>query len=1142
MIRRVLKSSIAAATLIAALSSGGTAWGDAVTVRGSDQGDFIRLVFDWPAPVAFSAAVEGDLLSVTFGRQIEASYDGALQSLGRHMTGAETGGGGRAALFRLRGRYDAIAFDQGASVVVDLIPLETPLVAAPSRGATPPADATTQETPFRPIIEVRSGEHKDFSRLVFDWPEPVRYTLQSNGRQATIRFESPADADLGAMRSRPPKNLQAIAARGDDQGLTVTLTLPEGGRVKHYRSDGKVVVDVMRALQSPEPPKVAEVSVAPAAPVANPRPEAPKAAAPVKLDPPKDAGGGPPPPVAQPTAPVSQPTPLETAKPEVSATQQGKPTPLTPNSEASGAKAPQQVSSAPPVQGNTEASSPPPAADVQFSLSFKWEEPVAAAVFRRAGYLWLVFDKHTTPDTEALRLASQGGLESIEQVPSDRSTALRMKLPEDINPIPRRNGLEWNFDFAKQPLSPEVAIETMAQSSAVSGDRLFLPVPEAGFAVPVRDPSVGDNLVVVPVIPLRHGVAANRQYPEFEVLPSAQGVVLRPRIDDLRVRPFRQGVELTSASNLKVTSLNPNLEAAAQVAAAQTLRRVFDLDAWSLGSLDDFTENKQRLQYDVSMTTEKARTDARMALARFFLAYGLGPEALAVLSQTVKDDKDIAKEAKFLSLRGASNFMMHRYDEAATDFSDQSLQRIDEAALWLAATQAAQGDAENSAPILRRTGSLIRSYPRPLKSRVGIEIVSAALSIGDLQQAEHYLEMLRVQEPSAHEKAQLDFLEGRIAEIAGDFDTAVAKWEEAMAGPHRPVRAKAAFAREELLRKLEKINKREAIEELEKLRFAWRGDSFEFNLLRTLGNLYFEENDFRSGLRALRQAATYFRKDPAAPEVTQTMSKVFNDLYLEGKADAMPPVTAIALFDEFKELTPAGEEGDRMIRHLADRLIDVDLLDRAAELLQNQVEFRLKGVERARVGAKLALIKMFDKKIEQGIKSLDDTEASGLPDDLATIRRHLRARALIALERNDDALAVLKGDESLDANKLRVSMYWQAKEWGKAAESLRQIVRDGGARAGKPLEDKQARSILDLAVALTLAGNERGMERVRRDFEAGMEQSDYKDAFRLISSETSRGLIDYRTLESRVSEAETFTNFLADYKAKLKAGQIDALK
>ena len=63
----------------------------------------------------------------------------------------------------------------------------------------------------------------------------------------------------------------------------------------------------------------------------------------------------------------------------------------------------------------------------------------------------------------------------------------------------------------------------------------------------------------------------------------------------------------------------------------------------------------------------------------------------------------------------------------------------------------------------------------------------------------------------------------------------------------------------------------------------------------------------------------------------------------------VPAVDALGLFYDFRELTPPGRRGDEMIRRLSDRLVSVDLLDQAADLLQHQVDHRLQGAARAQV-------------------------------------------------------------------------------------------------------------------------------------------------------------------------------------------------
>ena len=76
----------------------------------------------------------------------------------------------------------------------------------------------------------------------------------------------------------------------------------------------------------------------------------------------------------------------------------------------------------------------------------------------------------------------------------------------------------------------------------------------------------------------------------------------------------------------------------------------------------------------------------------------------------------------------------------------------------------------------------------------------------------------------------------------------------------------------------------------------------------------------------------------------------------------MPAIDALSLFYDFRDLTPVGRRGDEMIRKLADRLVSVDLLDQAAELLQHQVDNRLQGAARAQVAVRLAVIYLMARK------------------------------------------------------------------------------------------------------------------------------------------------------------------------------------
>ncbi len=238
-----------------------------------------------------------------------------------------------------------------------------------------------------------------------------------------------------------------------------------------------------------------------------------------------------------------------------------------------------------------------------------------------------------------------------------------------------------------------------------------------------------------------------------------------------------------------------------------------------------------------------------------------------------------------------------------------------------------------------------------------------------------------------------------------------------------------------------KIDPKDAVAKLEALRYLWRGDTFEFDLLNKLGHLYFDVAQARKGLITLRQAATHFPDHPKAKQAADDMTGEFRKLYLGGGADKLSPLTAVALYDEFRELTPSGPDGDRMIAALADRLVKVDLLDRAGDLLERQVRARLSGADKVAAGTRLAAVRLLDDKPDAALQALGETEnPATTPPDLQAQRQRLRARAMFDTGDTLKALGLIENDGSLEGLWLKSDMYWKLREWPSAADALGQLI------------------------------------------------------------------------------------------------------
>jgi hypothetical protein len=76
-----------------------------------------------------------------------------------------------------------------------------------------------------------------------------------------------------------------------------------------------------------------------------------------------------------------------------------------------------------------------------------------------------------------------------------------------------------------------------------------------------------------------------------------------------------------------------------------------------------------------------------------------------------------------------------------------------------------------------------------------------------------------------------------------------------------------------------------------------------------------------------------FQGEDAGRIAQDDMRGAFVNLFLKGGADKMKPVDALALFYDNLDLTPIGRMADEMIRRMSDRLVAVDLLGPAANLL-----------------------------------------------------------------------------------------------------------------------------------------------------------------------------------------------------------------
>ncbi len=1130
--------------------------------RAAAHDGYGRMVFDWDSPVNYSADIINGELVLRFDRPVKGEFRGVLRPLSKYLRSAAVSADRKTATFPLARPVQVKAFQgNNNAVVIDLLDLldpnasvppdEEPPPATPRAAAPPPPEGGPVSllpppnagpvsavppvgSPGRPpgkppapasadppSVEVRAGEHGTYNRLVFDWPRPVDYRVDKQGGRATIAFARPGRLDLAGLQAGLPSDISVISADPAGNAPSLVLGVPQDARLRHFTSGNKVVVDVVRAAGSTAPT------------------------------------GGPAPPLAPPpgtdvTLPALQPLvreeqaklPSETLAPPPPST---GPSPIKPIPEPKAKAKPASATPGPPSVATPVAAPATPAAAAQpvpaagdqvFSLSVPWDKPVAAAVFQRAGYLWLVFDRYQEVDTKLMHRLGGEAVISVDQFPNKEATVLRLVVQPEYVPSVRRDGLLWVVDLMHQSAEPKAPITITAPASLPTGIGMELSVADAGNVVGVHDPEVGDIMTVVPVIPLGAGIYPGRSTLDLDLLPTTQGVAILSHVDGLDVKSSRGGITigLPSGSGLRLSA-----EAGkTQVTKNEASGGFFDVPEWMRGGADNFQAERRLVEGGLVDLPAPRRAAAHLQAARFFFANGYAAEALGYLRMAATDEPGMVDTGAFRAVRGACQLLMGHWDLAQADLDSALVKDDAESQFWRAAAHVATSAVPGGESKALALGlALLKEYPHALKWPLAGLAATAAVAAGDDETAQTALDVLDRETPSKAETGQLDYLHGTYDEMIGQFDRALEDYDRAADGDNREFRAKAALASTELQLKLKKITPKEAADKLDRLRFAWREEDFEFGLLRRFAELQLDAGDYPSALRALRSEIANYPDNKDTPKVSKMMTDIFARLYLDGAANALPPVSAIGLFDEFRELTPAGPKGDEMIRKLADRLTAVDLLDRAAELLKHQVTYRLQGLDKARVGSQLALVDLLNREPQQALDALQTSEMTGMSPELQQQRRHLKARALADVDRVPEAIQLLVGDETGEAAQLRAEIHWRKKDWLEAAAAFEGLV--SRPERGATLDDASARLVLSWATALNLGNDERSLAVLRRNFGPAMAMTPYKDGFSLLTSAIDRELPDMPAVAAKIKEAEGFQTFMSDYKKRVRDAGLSSI-
>jgi tetratricopeptide (TPR) repeat protein len=1073
---------------------------EVVVTRGWGNEKFGRIVFDWRTPVKFSAKIVGTQLRIRFDRPLKTEFAKAAKSLEPYLSELQVGASGTTISANLKGYYSLRSFSNENAVVIDLTPEES---SKASKEVDP--DAWLKRTPK---IPVRAGKHPKFGRLVFDWSDEVGYDIERDGDVVRIRFDRPARVDVSRLSSTLPGRVSAASAETTKSAVRIGLIIPGTAKIRHFRDGTKIALDIVApaghedTAHASDEHHVAET------------PEQKKA----RMS--KKAFSG----------KAADAAPKASSKKARSLTKK-KAKRLKRLADRERRRNAKKFKGAPLVTVETTRRG------AALDIKFNWRKDVAAAVFRRGEEYWILFDGRARLALGSLRVAGEGMVEEIEQTDAAEKSLLRLKVPEHLLATATKSGTSWKVSLAPARMTgpPVTPIEIRADIDGNQQPAVLIAAKGLGRPHVFADRSVGDIVHVYPVLRPGLGNRVARNLVDVAIPASAAGLVLVPRRDDIALIRNAEGVYIAAPGGLSVSR---SLEVVAQSVSSDAGYAFGALSDWGGGPAKEFRDEKYVKLRRILVAPEDKRNDARFAYARFLISRGMAADALGVLEVALKQDPKLAADVGYIALRAAAHYLLGHYAAAEPDFEHVHLINDPSVAPWRAGIAAAKGDWLAAYKLIRDSRGNVAAFPKWLKTRFQMIGAEAALAVKDTDGAKLWLDALRGSSLKEKDAQYVKFLSGHALRLQGKPSAAKSLWREVLQSGDRRVRTKAGFALVNADLATNQTDRKKAIETLEGLAFAWRGDAFEFDLKRRLGDIHAEEGEYRASLLRLRQAASHFKDVEGASAIAEDMRKRFRSLFLDGNADKLPPVKALALYEEFRELTPAGSDGDEMIRKLADRLAKVDLLSEAGRLLEHQVRFRLTGLERSRVGSRLALLRMFDREPAKAIEALKLSDGEELPRELEFQRRYLKVRAYGDNNESAKGLELLAGDVSHEAELLRLGLHWKNAQWEDVARTVRRIIPQ---QTVDVLDPKHADLVLRWGIALTMENDTDGLTLLRDRFGPAMEKTKYKEALKAIAG-VEIGLVqDFKELVRQTGDLGDYQSFLASYRDKVQSNALSAI-
>ena len=878
-------------------------------------------------------------------------------------------------------------------------------------------------------VNVRMAAHDGYGRVVFEFAVPASFSVERAGDRVILHFAAGATIPTASGGTR---NVSAV-----DGGESIaTVTVASGSQIHTMQIDRRVVLDVRDPVASLSAPKPEATVVRPTVSRTNPVAGGPHKVSRADADSVARLQIG----AAPPSSEQPQVFPaLGTAaiKPAAVLPVIRQPEPDTARPAAADAPA------GAPISVRAEPVEPSPA-EASVAALFPFGPDVGAAAFRRGSDAWVVFDEPRPLDVASLKDTSGFNALVVQVLPA--GTLLRLPIKQTDHIRLRHQSRGWSVAIVSAPT------EMPPLTPVARSTELLFPITGTGQSVVVADPATGQNLLVGTLRATGPGVPVGYRVPEFNILPSWQGVVAEPLSDRATLRTLPEGIAIQIDNNLS----SPPDNARALTDAAVLTRR-FDFPSLPVASL---LHRLQAQSADAAAAPPQSRLDARKAAAQTMIALGLGPEAQSLLQLASTEDPRAVTDPEFNGLSGIAALISGRPSEA-DGLLDADLSGSDEISVWRAALAAGrQEGSPEAASLFKSATKLILSYPDALRNWL-LPLAAETMANGGAPNAADALLEKLPDEP------RLALARAMRLQAKGDNVGALAIYDSLAGARDRLLSARAATYATLLRLSSQLIDPAHAADNLERGFLDWRGDDREWSLRLRVIDLRAQAGQWRAAFNLLKETAALYPDQSAV--IHERTSTMLTKLLRGPDPEAISAIDLVTLAEENAE-EAAKAAPDEVTGLLADRLVALDLPRRAAPVLQRMIAAAPPGIGRATLGARLAAVQLAEGDLS-GTVTLNETDSPDLPAALVEQRGLLDARFRAQGKDVAGATAILARLGTAAADDLRATILAEAGDWRGSEAALFSLVKKTVPETGE-LSSVQQDALLRLASAQAKAGDD----------------------------------------------------------------------